>query len=113
MGPKVKFVSAITDAFSNKKMGVNFFPQKRPNRGGRGVRGRFGKRPYFCRIFFNPSLIDIFHKFFIIFHQCIHIVMMLKYEKLTIRLSSIIRGVIVLNHKIFAFYLQIVFHVSI
>ena len=35
MGPNVKFVSAITDAFSNKKMGVNFFPQKRPN-GGRG-----------------------------------------------------------------------------
>ena len=34
MGPNVKFVSAITDAFSNKKMGVNFFPEKRPNQGG-------------------------------------------------------------------------------
>ena len=29
MGPNVKFVSAITDAFSNKKMGVNFFLQKK------------------------------------------------------------------------------------
>ena len=52
MGPNVKFVSAITDAFSNKKMGVNFFPEKRPNPGG--FRGRFGKRPYFSRIFFEP-----------------------------------------------------------
>ena len=34
MGPNVKFVSAITDAFSNKKTGVNFFPKKRPNPGG-------------------------------------------------------------------------------
>ena len=37
MGPNVKFVSAITGAFSNKKMEVNFFPEKRPNPGeGRG-----------------------------------------------------------------------------
>ena len=34
MGPNVKFVSAITDAFSNKKKGVKFFPEKRPTRGG-------------------------------------------------------------------------------
>ena len=34
MGPNVKFVSAITDAFSDKKMGVSFFPEKRPNPGG-------------------------------------------------------------------------------
>ena len=39
MGPNVKFVSAITDAFSNKKMGVNFFPEKRPNTGGGGSEG--------------------------------------------------------------------------
>ena len=58
MGPNVKFVSAITDAFSNKKNGGQFFPQKRPNRGvGGGGRGGFCKRPYFCRIFFlHPSL---------------------------------------------------------
>ena len=31
MGPNVKFVSAITDAFFKKKMGVNFFLEKRSN----------------------------------------------------------------------------------
>jgi hypothetical protein len=55
MGPNVKFVSAITDAFSNKKMGVNFFRKKKTKPGGEGVRGRFGKRPNFSP-FFNPSL---------------------------------------------------------
>ena len=38
MGPNAKFVSAITDAFSDKKMGVNFFPEKKPNPGGGGSR---------------------------------------------------------------------------
>jgi hypothetical protein len=28
MGPSVKFVSAVIDAFSNKKMRVNFFIEK-------------------------------------------------------------------------------------
>ena len=37
--------------FSTKKMGVNFFPAKKTKPGG-GVRGKFGKRPYFCCIFF-------------------------------------------------------------
>ena len=42
--------------FSTKKMGVNFFPAKKPKPGG-GVRGRFDKRPYFSPLFFlNPSL---------------------------------------------------------
>ena len=37
MGPSVKFVSAIIDAFSNNKMGVSM---KNPNGGeGRGVEG--------------------------------------------------------------------------
>ena len=36
MGPNVKFVSAITDAFSNKKMGVNFFRKKDQTWGGGG-----------------------------------------------------------------------------
>ena len=52
MGPSVKFVSAIKDSFSNKKMGVNFFHRKKSNGGG-GVRGGFGKRPDFFRIFFG------------------------------------------------------------
>ena len=42
--------------FSTKKRGSIFFPQKKPNLGG-GVRGGFGKRPDFFRIFFwQPSL---------------------------------------------------------
>ena len=61
MGPNVKFVSAITDAFLNKnivrgttdlgpiKMGVNFFFRKKDQTGGGG--GGFGKRPYFCPFF--------------------------------------------------------------
>ena len=44
--------------FPTKKLGVNFFHQKRPNQGG-GVRGGFGKRPHIFRIFFRqPSLRD-------------------------------------------------------
>ena len=34
MGPSVKFVSAIKDAFFNKKMGVNFFLGKKTKPGG-------------------------------------------------------------------------------
>ena len=30
MGRSVKFILAIKDAICNKKMGVNFFPEKRP-----------------------------------------------------------------------------------
>ena len=59
MGPNVKFVSAITDAFSNKKMGVNFFPQKRPNRGeGGGSEGCLVKDHTFAAFFLTPSLIE-------------------------------------------------------
>ena len=36
MGPSVKFVSAIIDAFSNNKMGVSM---KNPNGGEGGVEG--------------------------------------------------------------------------
>ena len=39
MGPSIKFVLAIVDAFSNKKMGVNFFHRKKPNREVGGVWG--------------------------------------------------------------------------
>ena len=56
MGPNVKFVSAITDAFSNKKMGVNFFLKKRPNPGG-GAEGGLVKDHTFPAFFFlHPSL---------------------------------------------------------
>ena len=51
MGPNVKFVSAITDAFSNKKMGVNFFLEKRPNPGG-GSEGGLVKDHTFAAFFF-------------------------------------------------------------
>ena len=34
MGPNVKFVSAITDAFSNKKNGGQFFSGKKTKPGG-------------------------------------------------------------------------------
>ena len=34
----VKFVSAIKDAIFNKKMGVNFFSEKKTKPGGRGSR---------------------------------------------------------------------------
>ena len=38
MGPSVKFVLAIKDSISKKKMGVNFFSAKLDTKGG-GVRG--------------------------------------------------------------------------
>ena len=38
MGPSVKFVLAIKDSISKKKMGVNFFFAKLDTKGG-GVRG--------------------------------------------------------------------------
>ena len=58
MGPNVKFVSAITDAFSNKKMGVNFFPEKRPNPGGGGwgSEGGLVKDHTFPLFLLTPSL---------------------------------------------------------
>ena len=55
VGPSVKFVSVIKDAIFNKKMGVNF-SRKKDKTGGGGIRGGFGKRPGFFRIFFTPSL---------------------------------------------------------
>ena len=56
VGPSVRFVSAIKDAIFNKKNGGKFFFEKMPNWGG-GVRGEFGKRPHFFRVFFSqPSL---------------------------------------------------------
>ena len=53
MGPNVKFVSAITDAFSNKKNGGQFFSAKKTKPGGGGP-GGLVKAQYFCRIFFDP-----------------------------------------------------------
>ena len=51
VGPSVKFVSAIKDAIFNKKNGGKFFLLKKCQTGG-GVRGEFGKRPHFFRVFF-------------------------------------------------------------
>ena len=54
MGPNVKFVSPITDAFSNTKMGVNFFPEKKTwARGGGGSEGGLVKDHTFPP-FFKP-----------------------------------------------------------
>ena len=58
MGPSAKFVSAIIDAIFKKNGGKFFFSEKRPYPGV-GVWGGFGKRPYFPRIFFNPSLMSL------------------------------------------------------
>ena len=59
MGPNVKFVSAITDAFSNKKMGVNFFWKKtKPGGGGGGSEGGLVKDHTFPPFFDTfPNLI--------------------------------------------------------
>ena len=52
MGPSVKFVSPNKGLISKKKkLGVNFFRRKNDQTGG-GVRGGFGKRPYFFTFFF-------------------------------------------------------------
>ena len=54
MGPSVKFVSAIKDAFFNNKNGGQFFLGKKTKPGGGGgARGGFGKSPDFLRIFFS------------------------------------------------------------
>ena len=60
MGPNVKFVSAITDAFSNKKNGGQFFPEKRLNPGG-GAEGGLVKDHTF------PLLFDTFPKKIIVY----------------------------------------------
>ena len=39
MGPSVKFVLAIIDSISKKKMGVNFFSRKIGHEGGWGSEG--------------------------------------------------------------------------
>ena len=51
MGPNVKFVSAITDAFSNKKKGGQFFSEKKTNPGGGGSEGGLVKDPTFPPFF--------------------------------------------------------------
>ena len=55
MGPNVKFVSAITDAFSNKKNGVQFFSAKKTKPGG-GSEGGLVKDHTFAAFFLTPSL---------------------------------------------------------
>ena len=54
MGPNVKFVSAITDAFSNKKNGGQFFFRKKDQKGG-GSEGGLVKDHTFA-LFLTPSL---------------------------------------------------------
>ena len=59
MGPSVKFVSAIKDAFFNKKNGGQFFFGKKtkPGDGGGGSEGGLVKDHTFPEIFFlTPSL---------------------------------------------------------
>ena len=49
-----RIFSFIRDFFKEEKLGVNLFPEKDQTW---GVRGRFGKRPYFSRFFPHPSLL--------------------------------------------------------
>ena len=51
MGPSVKFVSAIVDAFSNKKNGGHFFSPKKTNPGG--SEGGLAKDQTFSGFFFG------------------------------------------------------------
>ena len=54
MGPNVKFVSAITDAFSNKKNGGQFFSAKKDQTGRGGVaEGNKKPNPFFGKVFFQ------------------------------------------------------------
>ena len=58
MGPSVKFVSAIKDAFFNKKNGGQFFSREKDQTGG--SEGGLVKDHTFPEIFFlTPSLTDI------------------------------------------------------
>ena len=55
MGPSVKFVLAIKDSISKKKMGVNFFFAKLDTKGGGGPRAscpRMQKIPIFIFEYF-------------------------------------------------------------
>ena len=54
MGPNVKFVSAITDAFSNKKNGGQFFSAKKTKPGGGGSKGGLVKDHTFAAFFSAP-----------------------------------------------------------
>ena len=54
MGPSVKFVSAIKDAFFKKKMGVNFFPGKKTIPEGGGSEGGMVKDHTLLLLFFAP-----------------------------------------------------------
>ena len=58
MGPSVKFVSAIIDAFSNKKMGVNFFSPIKDQTGGGGSEGGLAKDQTFSGFFFGNLPLD-------------------------------------------------------
>ena len=58
MGPSVIFVSAIVDAFSNKKMGVNFFLVKYTKLGGGSEGGLAKDHTFSGLLFLNTSLTD-------------------------------------------------------
>ena len=54
MGPSIKFVLAIVDAFSNKKNGGQFFSAKKTKPGGGGPGGGLVKNQTFAAFFFDP-----------------------------------------------------------
>ena len=61
MGPSVKFVSAIKDAFFNKKNGGQFFSREKDQTRGGGSEGGLVKDHTFPEIFFlNLSLTHFF-----------------------------------------------------
>jgi len=59
MGPNVKFVSAIRDAFSNKKNGGQFFSVKKTKPGGGGWSEGGLVKDHTFPLFLTPSLISL------------------------------------------------------
>ena len=60
MGPSVKFVSAIKDAFFNKKNGGQFFSRKKDQTEGGGAGGGLVKDHTFPEIFFGTLPLSLF-----------------------------------------------------
>ena len=72
MGPSVKFVLAIIDSISQKKMGVNFFIRKKTIRGG-GPRGGLAKDHKKYVFFFRTPSLSMLLSFLSVFNAGVHV----------------------------------------